>query len=148
MKVEELDQFFTVQPMQVSERSDQLANPDQPDDVPGEIADDPEKRNAEVTGPVEEDIEIEAECGTSTVEAGDEGPPGGNDIGLRPSIISDQIREYLLKMGVSTLQYCNGSSSSAYSVQQPRKDRNIPRMSTTGLFRPKDYYAEVMLLSL
>ena len=82
MKVEELDQFFTVQPMQVSERSDQLANPEQPDIVPGKIADDLWEGNAEVTGPAEEHLNTEAECGISTVQAEDKGPPGGIGIGL------------------------------------------------------------------
>ena len=50
-------------------------------------------------------------------------------------------------MGASTLQHCNESSSSAHSVQQHRKDRNVPRMYTTGLFRPKDYYAEVITIN-
>ena len=43
-----MNQLFTVQPRQVSERSDQLANADQPDNVPGEIADDSQKGNGEV----------------------------------------------------------------------------------------------------
>ena len=82
---------------------------------------------------------MEAECGTSTVEAEDEGPPGGNDIRLLPSIIQDQMREYWVKMGVSTLQQCNESLFSALSVQQPRRDRNIPRMCTIGLFCRQNY---------
>ncbi|CAM1299647.1 Uncharacterised protein r2_g958 [Pycnogonum litorale] len=60
-KIRKLDQFFTVQPRQVSERSDDFAEPDQPENAPAEMSDDPDKKNAEVvTGPIEEHIEIEA----------------------------------------------------------------------------------------
>ena len=59
------------------ETNDQLANPEESDNVPDEIADDLRKENEEVTGPDEEDIQMEAECGTSTVGAEGEGPPEG-----------------------------------------------------------------------
>ena len=80
-KLRKLDQFFTVQPRQVSERSDEFAEPDQP-----EMADDSDKENAEVVpGPIEKHVEMEADRDTSCVEAEVEGPPGGNDIGRWPS---------------------------------------------------------------
>ena len=145
-KIRKLDQFFTVQPRQVSERSDDFAEPDQPENAPAEMADNPDKENAEVvTGPIEEHIKMEADSGTSYVGAEVEGPPGGNDIGLWPSIISEQMREYWLKKGVSTVQHCDESLFSAHSVQQPRKDRNIPSIPRTlGLFCRQDHNGEVI----
>lgn len=144
-KIRKLDQFFTVQSRQVSERSDDFAEPDQPDNASVEMVVDPGKEKAEVvTGPIEEHIEKEADSGTSYVEAEVEGPPGGNDIGLWPSIISEQMRDYWLKRGVSTIQHCDESLFIAHSVQQPRKDRNIPRMCTLGLFRRQNHNGEVI----
>ena len=120
------------------ERSDQLANPEESDNVPDEIADDLRKENAEVTGPDEEHIQMEAECGTSTVGPKDEDPPGGNGIRLWPSIILDPMQGYWLKIGVSTLKHCNERSFSAHTLQQPRKDSNILKMCTIRVFRRKN----------
>ena len=144
-KIRKLDQFFTVQPRQVSERSDDFGEPDQPENAPAVMVDDPDKENAEVvTCTIEEHIEMEADSGTSYVEAEVEGPPGGNDIGLWPSVISEQMREYWLKSGVSTVQHCDQSLFSAHSVKQPRKDRNFPRMCTLGLFHRQNHNGEVI----
>ena len=56
-----------------------------------------------VADPTEEHIEMEADSDTSCIKAEVEGPQGVSDIGLKPSITSDQMREYWLKKGLSTV---------------------------------------------
>lgn len=145
-KIKKLDQFFTVQhpPRQVSGQSSELAEPDQAAEMVNQ-ATAPDKENAEVVmDPSGEDKEMEADSDISLSEAEVEGPPGGNDIGLWPSIISEQMREYWLKRGVSTVKHCDERLFSTHSKQQPRKDGN-PRMCTLGLFRRQNHNGEVII---
>ena len=144
-KVRKMDEFYTVQTRQVSERSSECTKPDQPESTQGGMADETDQVIAEVVaGPIEEHTMIEAEGDTSFVEDNVEGPPGGNDIGLWPPIISDQMREYWLKMGVSTLQHCDESLFSAHSAQQNRNDVSGSRMCTLSLFRRRNHNGEVI----
>ena len=91
-KTRKLDQFFTVHSRQVSERSNDFAESDQPDNASVEMVLDPGKEKAEVITVVhEEHKEKETDSGTSHEEGEVEGPLGGNDIGLWPSITSEQM---------------------------------------------------------
>lgn len=91
-------------------------------------------------------VQDDSDTDTSSVEMESEaeGPPGGNDIGRWPFIISDQMRDYWLKMGVSAVQHCDENLFSAHSVKQPRKDRNTPRICTLGLFRCQNHNGEIV----
>ncbi|XP_068216216.1 uncharacterized protein [Palaemon carinicauda] len=145
-KIKKLDQFFTVQhpPRQMSEKSNELTEPDQAAEMVNQ-ATDPDKEKAEIVmDPSGEDKEMEADIDTPFSEAEVEGPPRGNDIGIWPSIISEQMREYWLKRGVSTVKHCDEKLFSTHLKQQTRKDGN-PRMCTLGLFRHQNHNGEVII---
>ncbi|XP_068243599.1 uncharacterized protein [Palaemon carinicauda] len=116
--------FFTVQhpPRQMSGKSNELTEPDQAGEMVKQ-ATDPDKEKAEIVmDPSGEDKEMEADSDTPLSEAEVEGPPGGNDIVLWPSIISEQMYEYWLKRRVSTVKHCDERLFSTHSKQQTRKD--------------------------
>ncbi|XP_068203599.1 zinc finger MYM-type protein 1-like [Palaemon carinicauda] len=80
----------------MSGKCNELTEPDQAAEMVNQ-ATDPDKEKAEIVmDPSGEDKEMETQSDTPLSEAGVEGLPGANDIGLWPSIISEQIRMCLL----------------------------------------------------
>lgn len=73
----------------------------------------------------------------------DDGPPGGNDIGLWPTIIPEKMRDYWVINGISTIQHCDEELFAQHSVKQSRTDRDIPRICSSSLFRRQNHNGEV-----
>jgi len=74
----------------------------------------------------------------------DDCPPGGNDIGLWPTIIPEKMRDFWVKKGISTIQHCEEELFAQHSVQQSRTGRNIPRICSSSLFRRQNHNGEVV----
>lgn len=135
-KTRKLDQFFTVLPRQEQE----LAS-----DAAAETGDN--TTNAGVNPDMPEEHDVQTKSGEDEVpvaEMQDLDLPRGNDIGLWPPTMSEEIREYWVKQGASTVQNCDECLFSAHSVKQARKDRDIPRICTVGLFHRKNHNGEVI----
>lgn len=138
-KIRKLDQFFNVQSRQASTSGDQS------DDASVEMSVELAKEEAEIVAdPIEELTDKEADRDLSYAEGEVEDLSGGNDIGIWPSIIPEHMQDYWLKRGASTVQHCDKRLFAAHSVHQPRKDRNISRLCTIGLFRRQTHNGEVI----